>query len=109
LILNLIYGIVNPEMGKKRKTRQQKIILQLKRKLAAQKAKEAFLPSNKEIRQEVISYRSLTQPQKKLSEKKQENITFSYDSGLVKKDLFKTLILTLVIFSLQLVLYLKLR
>jgi len=96
-------------MGKKRKTRQQKIILQLKRKLAAQKAKETFLPSNKEIRQEVISYRSLTQPQKNLPEKKQENIAFSCDPKLVKKDLLKTFILALVIIGFQLVLYLKLR
>jgi len=96
-------------MGKKRKTRQEKIILQLKRKIAAQKTKEAFLQQNKEVRQEVISYRSLTQPQKNLPEKKQENMAFSYDPMLVKKDLLKTLFLALLIFSLQIVLYLRIR
>jgi hypothetical protein len=109
LILKLIYGIVNPEMGKKRKTRQQKIILQLKRKLAAQSAKEILQKAKTPVRQEVISYRSLTQSQTNLPEKKQEIIAFSYDPRLVKKDLLKTLILALVIIGFQLVLYLKLR
>jgi hypothetical protein len=109
LILKLIYDIVNPEMGKKRKTRQQKIILQLKRKLAAQSASKAFLEPKTAVRQEAISSRSLIQPQKNLAEKKQENITFSYDPKLVKRDIFKTLALSLIILSLNFVLYLKLR
>lgn len=96
-------------MAKKRKTRQQKIILQLKRKLVAQSTKNTPLDSKKEIRQEAISYRSLTLFQKNLHAKKQENIIFSYDPKIIKKNLFKTLFLCLFIFGLQLVLYLKLR
>jgi len=96
-------------MSKKRKTRQQKIILQLKRKIAAQSTNKVFLEPKTAVRQEVISYRSLNQPQKNLSEKKQENMVFSYDPRLVKKDLFKASIFALFIFSLQVVLYLKIR
>jgi len=96
-------------MRKKRKTRQQKIILQLKRKLAAQSTKGILLEPKTIARQEVISYRSLSNPQEKLPIKKQDNIVFSYDPKLVQKDLFKTLALSLLIFGFQLVLYLKIR
>jgi len=96
-------------MGKKRKTRQEKIILQLKRKIAAQKTKEAFLESKPEIRQEANSYRYLSRVQENLSTKKQDNIAFSYGPKLVKRDIFKTLVLSLIIIGFQLVIYLKLR
>jgi len=96
-------------MGKKRKTRQQKIILQLKRKLAAQSTNKDFLGPKTIVRQEAISYRTLTPGRQNLSEKKQEDIAFSYEPKLVKKDLLKTIILALVIIGFQFVLYLKLR
>jgi len=96
-------------MGKKRKTRQQKIILQLKRKLAAQQQEKNFLETEKQIRQGAVSYRPIVQTKDRLSIKKQDNLTLSYDPKLVRKDIFKTLILSLIIASLQIVLYLKLR
>jgi len=96
-------------MGKKRKTRQQKIILQLKRKLAAQSAKGVPSETKIPVRQEAISYKAIAQPENRLSARKQDNLVFSYDPGLVRKDILKTLILSLIIASLQLVLYLKLR
>ncbi|MGB9706590.1 MAG: hypothetical protein ACPLXP_00740 [Microgenomates group bacterium] len=96
-------------MGKKRKTRQEKIILQLKRKLAAQKAKEALVSPKLQLRQEAISYRPNKGPEAKLSSEKPNNAIFSYDPKLVKKDILKTIILSLVIIGLQVVLYLRLR
>jgi len=96
-------------MGKKRKTRQEKIILQLKRKLVTQKTKEPLLEQKKEIRQEAISYGSLSRTQEISPVKKHDNITFLYDPKLVRRDILKTLILSLLIISLQFVLYLKLR
>jgi len=96
-------------MGKKRKTREQKIILQLKRKLAAQSATGVLSETRTAVRQEAISYRSSGQVEAELSSKKPNNTIFSYDPRLVKKDLLKTVILSLAIISLQLVLYLKLR
>lgn len=96
-------------MGKKRKTRQEKIILKLKRQLAQQKTKTT-LPSTKfQPRQEAISYRPSSRAEAELSLEKPNNAIFSYDPKLVKKDILKTIILTLAIFSLELVLYLKLR
>ncbi len=109
MILKLIRAIVNFEMGKKRKTRQEKIILQLKRKLAAQNLKAASLSTKFQSRQEAISYRSSSQVEAESSSKKLNNTIFSYDPRLVKKDLLKTVILALAIISLQFVLYLKLR
>jgi len=96
-------------MGKKRKTRQQKIILQLKRKLAAQSAKGVPPETKIPVRQEAISYKAIAQPENRLSARKQDNLVFSYDPGLVRKDVLKTLILSLLITSLQFMLYLKLR
>jgi len=109
LILKLIRAIVNLEMGKKRKTRQEKIILQLKRKLAAQGLKDASLSTKFLTRQEAISYRTSGQVEAELGSKKPSNTIFSYDPRLVKKDLLRAVILSLAIISLQFVLYLKLR
>lgn len=96
-------------MGKKRKTRQEKIILKLKRQLTQQETKTT-LPSTKfEPRQEAISYRSNGPAEADLSSEKPDKPIFSYDPKLVKKDILKTIILILAIFSLELVLYLKLR
>jgi len=97
------------EMGKKRKTRQQKIILQLKRKLAVQQTKETLSPKQLEARQEAIPSKSLSETQKKLSTKKPSNMVFYYDPRLIKRDILKTLILSLALISFQLMLYLRLR
>lgn len=109
MILKPDRDIVNIVMGKKRKTRQQKIITQLKRKLAAQ---QQFQPKSSQvakISQEAIS--SLPQPPAEIKqiEKNQDKSIFFYDPNLVKRDLLKTFVVSLVIFSLQVVLYLKLR
>jgi len=96
-------------MGKKRKTRQEKIILQLKRKLALQKAKEVPLSTKLQFRQEAISYKPNNQANTESTSKKTDRTVFSYDLMLVKKDILKTIILFLAIVSFQLVLYLKLR
>lgn len=88
-------------MPKRRKTRQEKIILQLKRKLAS---KTESKPS-----QEAKLVEPQLKPKEKSSQKKTVNSVFSYDTSLIKKDLFKTLILALIVFGLELVLYLKLK
>jgi len=88
-------------MPKKRKTRQDKIILQLKRELA-KTAKSK--PS-----QEAKSVEPQLKPKEKTPQKKTFNSAFSYNPSLIKKDLIKTLILALLVIGLELVLYLKLR
>lgn len=96
-------------MAKKRKTRQEKIILQLKRELARQKAKPASRSKKIEPRQEAISPEPKIKPQKRLKEKKTDISILSYDARLIRKDLLKTLTLTLIALSFELVLYLRLR
>lgn len=96
-------------MAKKRKTRQQKVIAQLKRQLAAHAQKETVKSKKEPARQGAI----LTEPktsliQKPTSENTDKTILFT-DSSLIKKDLLKTIGLALVIISLEVVLYLKLR
>jgi hypothetical protein len=108
LILKAFSAIVNP-MGKKRKTKQEKIILQLKRQLA-QQAKKTKSPSIKfEPSQEAISKPQNFKSKKVLPIKKPDISVFSFDPKLIKKDLLKTAVLSLIIFSLEIVLYLKLR
>jgi len=94
---------------KKRQTRQQKIILQLKRELAKKQVQstpestrqEAILPSPKpEFRSE---------KNQKLKAKKTADSNLLFNASLIKKDLLKTLILTLGILSLEIVLYLRLK
>lgn len=86
-------------MPKKRKTRQEKIILQLKRKL-----NKKFEPS-----QEANLIKLKPEPSKKLVSEKIASSAFFYDSNLIKKDLIKTFILALLVIGLEFVLYLKLR
>jgi hypothetical protein len=100
-------------MGKKRKTRQQKIILQLKRQLGQQKP---YFPNPKTVletklkpSQEAISLQPQIKAKKESEEKISDVSVLSYDLKLVKKDLFKTLILTTIVVSLEIVLYLNLR
>lgn len=96
-------------MPKKRKTRQQKIILQLKRELAKERKK--IVPSNKkkEARQGAVSFRSQVQTKNKSQKEKTDVSIFSYDPRLIKKDLLKTALLAAIALSLEFVLYLKLR
>lgn len=95
-------------MPKRRKTRQEKIILQLKRELTHQQAAKPAFEAKSEISQEAILKSEPKQPQTDKSSKNTDKSVFFYDPKLVKKDLIKSLILTLGIISLELVLYLKL-
>jgi len=86
-------------MPKKRKTRQEKIILQLKRELA-----KKIEPS-----QEANLAKPRFEPPKKSISKKAAISAFSYDPSLIKKDLIKTSILALLVIGLEFVLYLNLK
>ena len=94
---------------KKRKTRQEKIILQLKRELARQEPQSSSASIEPEPRQGSKSPKLKPKAKKIIQEKKSNDSIFSYDPRLIRKDLLKTLILTLIAFSLQFVLYLRLR
>lgn len=109
MILAGLNVIVNSNMGKKRKTRKEKIILQLKRELAKERAKIPSPSKKVEARQEAISPESKIKPQRKLKEKNADISILSYDPRLIRKDLLKTLILTSIAISLELVLYFRLR
>jgi hypothetical protein len=94
---------------KKRKTRQEKIILQLKRELAKQQSKTGSSKPPKETRQGAISLQPKAKPSRHNIKNKSETSILSYSPKLIKKDLLKSVILATVIFSLEIVLYLKLR
>ena len=96
-------------MAKKRKTRQEKIILQLKRELAQKTQVPASSGIKSPPRQEAV-FPTLKMKAKKASliEKPVVSV-LSYDPKLIKRDLTKTLILSLAVVSLELVLYLALR
>lgn len=96
-------------MSKKRKTRQEKIILQLKRQLT----KKPLFPTLKNIESKASQEEVFLEPQIKLQPEKltkisdvSANLT---DLKLIKKDLLKTMFITFFIVSLEVVLYLKLR
>jgi len=96
-------------MAKKRKTRQEKIILQLKRELA----QKTQIPTSSGIksppRQEAV-FSTPKMKAKKISPTEKPVVSvLSYDSKLIKRDLFKTFLLSLAVVSLELVLYLALR
>jgi hypothetical protein len=105
---------------KKRKTREQKIIAQLRRKLMAKEAtlaerqKKHTIEEKSEFRPEVGEEKSLKTEEKKLSlypEKmpiigqKEHSGLFTYDLSLVRKDLTKTLALTMLALSLEVLIY----
>lgn len=96
-------------MAKKRKTRQEKIILQLKRELA----KKAQTPTSSGIKSKPRQEAILKKPKIKLKEvkvRKEPDIsTLSFDPKLIRRDLAKTLILSLAVISLEFMLYLALR
>jgi len=97
-------------MAKKRKTRQEKIILQLKRQLNRQQIVQPV--KSYTIPQKTISIPTIKKsqtPKKEPTIKNQESSIFSFNPQLIKKDLLKTLVLTLIIVSFEFVLYLKLK
>lgn len=98
MILKPAGDIVN-QMAKKRKTKQEKIILHLKRQLDTKIAprQEAIL---KPVEAKISPASNL---------KRSDSSILFYNNRLIKKDLLKTLILTLIIISLEFVLYWKLR
>jgi hypothetical protein len=96
-------------MSKKRKTRQQKIVLQLKKQLEQKK----FVSSPQRAEFKTSQEEVLFKPEIEIKKEKVEKITdISANFGdlkLIKKDLIKTLLITVLIVSLEAVLYLKLR
>jgi len=94
--------LLSISMAKKRKTRREKIIFQLKRQLAQKGTK--LEPS-----QEAISPPKIIEPVMVPEIKKPDISALSLNLKLIKKDLLKTLILSLITFSLEAVLYLKLK
>jgi hypothetical protein len=89
-------------MAKKKKTRQQKIIADLRRQINASQEKSTPIEKKIEKREQPIS-RSLTLPVINLNEKKQVSSTFTNIPYLIK-DLRKTAILTTSMVACQLVL-----
>jgi len=88
-------------MAKRHKTKQQKIIAQLRRKLAQSSSNQA--------RQEPVSYRINTKAKIVSTPERTDKPDLSFNPKLIRKDLIKTLALTLGIISLEAVLYFKLR
>jgi len=82
-------------MPKKRRTRAQKIIAQLRRELANEsKNSVTILPPKKEFKL------SDFKPDATLEKEKKVINLYTYDQALVKKDLFKTLYLSIIFFAL---------
>lgn len=96
-------------MAKKRKTRKEKIILQLRRQLQSQQAKTPIESKKNKSSQEAILEQPQPEPIQAQKQKNADNTVFSGDLKLIKKDLFKTLILAFIIISFEMVLYLYLR
>ncbi|MBN1262862.1 MAG: hypothetical protein JW991_00735 [Candidatus Pacebacteria bacterium] len=108
-------------MAKKRKTRQEKIILQLKRQLAHQKSQKhsgdgiqpsqakKLKTSSTQPRQGAIFKPDLKTDLRKKSIKRPDKSIFSYSPRLIRLDLIKSLSLALAIITLEIVLYLRLR
>lgn len=86
----------------KRKTRQQKIIADLRRQVSASQTKSAPLEKKIEKREQPL-FPSLNLPTLNLSEKKRPISTFINTAYLIK-DLRKTAILTTSIVAVQLIL-----
>ena len=97
------------KMAKKRKTRQEKIILQLKRELAKKSQVSASISTKSKPSQGAISKSPKIEAKQAHAKKKTDISVFSFDPKLIRHDLIKTLILSLVVISLELMLYLALR
>jgi hypothetical protein len=96
-------------MAKKRKTKQEKIILQLKRQLAQKTPSPVSSGIKLAPRQEAKFSPQKIKVQKAPMVEKTVVSVLSYDPKLIKRDLAKTLLLSLAVISLELVLYLALR
>ncbi len=96
-------------MVKKRKTRQEKIILQLKRELAKKNRLSVSKGIKFEPSQEAISKPTKIKAKLKPLRKETDVSTLSFKPKLIRRDLIKTLILSLAIISFELMLYLALR
>ncbi len=96
-------------MSKKRRTRKEKIILQLKRQLSQQQSNLITKETNLKISQEEVFIKPKIQSQEIKIVKINEISNLSDNLKFIKKDLFKTIILTFLIISFEFVLYLKLR
>lgn len=94
---------------RKRKTRQEKIILQLKRELARQKPQSGSVSLKNQPRQGSISKSAKPKTELIIDKKKSDNSNLLYDASLIKKDLLKTSLISLGVFTIEIVLYLKLR
>jgi hypothetical protein len=96
-------------MAKKRKTKQEKIILQLKRQLAKKTPPPVSSGIKLPPRQEANFSPPKIKAEKRLAVEKPDVSVLSYDPKLIKRDLAKTLFLSLAVISLEFVLYLALR
>jgi len=96
-------------MAKNRKTRKEKIILQLKRQLQSQQAKTPVESKKNRPSQEAILNQPQLEPIQVQKQKNVDDTAFLGDLKLIKKDLLKTLILAFIIISFEMVLYLYLR
>lgn len=96
-------------MAKKRKTKQEKIILQLKRELAKKSQVPASISTKFKPSQEAISQPLKTKTRQARFQEKTDISVLSFDPKLIRHDLIKTLILSLVVISFELMLYLALR
>lgn len=96
-------------MAKKRKTRQEKIILQLKRELAKKTQAPASISTKSKPSQEAISKPPKIEAKQVPTKEKTDISVLSFDPKLIRHDLIRTLLLSLVVISLELMLYLALR
>lgn len=96
-------------MAKKHKTRQEKIILQLKRELAKKSQIPAQISTKFKPRQEAILKEIKIEVEQIPLKEKIDLSAFSFDPKLIRRDLFKTLGLSLIVVSFEFVLYLALR
>lgn len=81
-------------MSKKRRTRREKILAQLRKKLTQNQAS-----------QEAILNSPNTEANYPYVDKKADITVFSFDPKLIRKDLIKVLVLALAVFSFEAVLY----
>ena len=84
-------------MAKKRKTRWEKTHKRAPKKI------------DFKLSQEANSFHAQTPPKKPAVNEKIDKSILYYDSGFVKKDILKTLLLTAIVISLELVLYFRLK
>jgi len=96
-------------MSKKRHTKKEKMLVRLKRQLAQQQSKLKITTEELEVSPKISYPAVASMPTTKIKQTKEEptplkNIYF-YDPALIKKDLTKTLILSLIFTGIILFLY----